>query len=130
MVSSGSRYNRVTVAMFLAVSAGGVFAQAAPDEYESLLDAEVQKVEARQIDGAAGKNDVTTPAALGGSAPVVGDKLPRTDFDNMLKSQHKGIFTFYKHLPERSRQEVYAEYLGGASIPELRTKTLDRFKQR
>lgn len=109
------------------MTAQTVYAQ---DDYMSLLDAEVQKVEARQIDGAAGANDVVSPGSVPIAAPVSGDKLPRDQFDQMLKDEHKGIYTFYKHLPERSRQEVYSEYLSGASTQEIREKTLDRFKQR
>lgn len=128
MVSFDFAGSRILAALML--TATGMVGAQSGDDYLSQLDAEVQKVEVRQIDGAAGTNEVVAPSALGSPVSVSGGKLPRNEFDDMLRVEHKGIFTFYKLLPERSKQEVYSEYVRGASTQELRTKTLDRFKQR
>jgi len=104
------------------------------DDYLSELDAEVKKVEARQIDGEAGEVSVQAPAEVstaasekrsGGSATA-----SRESFESLLKKNYLGTFGFYKKLPERSRQEIYAEYRDGAPISEVRKKIIDRLLQR
>ncbi|MEW8507601.1 MAG: hypothetical protein AB2598_12940 [Candidatus Thiodiazotropha sp.] len=48
-------------------------------------------------------------------------------FEEDLRARYMGSFTFYKKLPRRSREEVFEEYKGGASIDEIRKKIMDRF---
>jgi hypothetical protein len=104
------------------------------DDYLSELDAEVKKVEARKIDGEAGEVSVQTPAEVSTAASQKradgSATASRESFESLLKKNYLGTFGFYKKLPERSRQEIYAEYRDGAPISEVRKKIIDRLLQR
>ena len=100
------------------------------DDYESLLDAEVKKVEARKIDGESGTNTVESPAEMPSGAKTGHVGASRDEFEGLLKKKYLGTFGFYKKLPERSRQEIFAEYSAGAPVSKVRKKIIDRLLQR
>ena len=102
----------------------------AADDYLSELDAEVKKVEARNIDGAAGRNDVEAPAEVAVATRGTRNGASRDAFEGLLKQKYLGTFGFYKKLPERSRQEIFLEYQEGAPMAEVRKKIIDRLLQR
>ncbi len=100
------------------------------DDYLSELDAEVKKVESRKIDGETGENSVEAPAEITPDAGNARAGASRTAFEALLKQRYLGTFGFYKKLPERSRQEIYADYQNGAPMSEVRKKIIDRLLQR
>jgi hypothetical protein len=108
------------------------------DDYLSELDAEVQKVEARSIDGESGEDAVVSPAKegatveapAGSAAPGASATASRAKFERLLKEHYLGTFGFYKRLPERSREEVFEEYRRGADMGQLRREIIDRLLQR
>lgn len=103
----------------------------AADDYLSALDQEVQKVEARKIDGEAGVNEVESAAQVEPSDPgVVRSQASREAFEALLKRKYVGTFGFYKKIPERSRQEIFQEYRGGTPMADIRRKIIDRLLQR
>lgn len=91
------------------------FAVSEDDPYLSAISLEAAKVEKTK------------------NANSEGDETDRSDgpslkaFEDDLKASYMGSFTFYKKLPRRSREEVFEEYKGGASIDEIRKKIMDRF---
>lgn len=94
---------------------------AADDPYLQLLDAEVTKVEGVSTDTG---GDGAAPLAEAGesaSAPS------RGQFEAELRQQHVGTYSFYRRLPERSREEIFIDYSNGASTAALRDKIVDRF---
>jgi hypothetical protein len=99
-------------------------------DYLSDLDAEVKKVEARQIDGESGTSTVEAPAELSTAAGEPREGATRDAFEALLKENYLGTFGFYKKLPERSRQEIYIDYRDGAPMSEVRKKIIDRLLQR
>ena len=110
----------------LATSAAPLFAE----DYLSELDAEVKKVEARQIDGEAGTSSVVAPAEVPTDSGQQREGASRDAFEALLKQNYLGTFGFYKKLPERSRQEIYIDYRDGAPMSEVRKKIIDRLLQR
>lgn len=100
------------------------------DDYLSELEAEVKKVEARKIDGESGVSTVEAPAEVSDDKNSERAGVSRDAFEAMLRKRYLGTFGFYKKLPERSRQEIFAEYLEGAPIAEVRKKIIDRLLQR
>ena len=51
----------------------------------------------------------------------------RAHFESMLRAEHVGTYAFYRRLPERSRQEVFADYSNGATLDVVRDKIVERF---
>jgi hypothetical protein len=51
----------------------------------------------------------------------------RAHFETLLERRHLGTYTVYSRLPERSREEVFLDYSGGAPIEALREKIIDRY---
>lgn len=101
------------------------------DDYLSELDAEVKKVESREIDGESGTSTVEQPAEVApGTTASARAGASRDAFEELLRQHYLGTFGFYKKLPERSRQEIFAEYQNGAPISEVRKKIIDRLLQR
>lgn len=100
------------------------------DAYLSELDAEARKVEAREIDGEAGTSNVQSPAQVPADPANERVGASREAFEALLKKNYLGTFGFYKKLPERSRQEIFAEYRAGAPVSEVRKKIIDRLLQR
>lgn len=100
----------------------------AADDYLSELNAEADKIDARQIDGEAGPGGAVPGLAAIGGAPREG--ATRDGFEGLLKDKYLGTYGFYKKLPERSRQEIFQEYAGGAPMTDVRKKIIDRLLQR
>ena len=93
---------------------------ATDDDYLRLLDEEVSKV-----DGAAGVADVAAPGNVDGA----GGRAPgtRQQFEDTLRDQHVGTYSFYRRLPERSRQEIFLDFQAGMPMDQLRDKVVERF---
>ena len=120
----GTRAQRVPRLALAAVLLGtlGAAASAADDPYLQMLDAEVSKVEGAPTDN----TNSSSPVAAGAgdaSAPTAS----RDRFESQLREQHVGTYSFYRRLPERSREEVFLDYSNGASMDSLRDKIVDRF---
>jgi len=92
---------------------------AADDPYLELLNEEATKVEARSTD----------KGSDGGESQADGQRpsASRERFEALLEDQHVGTFSFYRKLPERSRQEIFLDYRNGASMDALREKIVDRY---
>jgi hypothetical protein len=71
-----------------------------------------------------------TLSESGETTGMTEDGLSLQAFEEDLKTRHKGSYTFYQKLPRRSREEVFLEYRGGASIDEIRQTIMDRFLHR
>jgi len=109
---------RTAVGLLGLLVSGGVCAD---DAYLRMLDEEVTKVESVPTDN--GDIDGIDVAVAGG-APT---SASREGFESLLREQHVGTYSFYRRLPERSRQEVFKDYSDGASMDVLRDKIVDRF---
>ncbi|PVV16582.1 MAG: hypothetical protein B6D77_00830 [gamma proteobacterium symbiont of Ctena orbiculata] len=92
------------------------FSFAEEDPYLSAISIEAEKVESTETTP---KSEADDPG--GGEGPSL------QAFEDDLRASYMGSFTFYKKLPRRSREEVFEEYKGGASIDEIRKKIMDRF---
>ena len=57
-------------------------------------------------------------------------QVQRAAFETLLEEEYRGTYVFYKRLNERSRQEVFLRYAGGASMKEVREMIIDRSLQR
>mgnify|MGYP006285532085 FL=1 len=93
-------------------------APAAGDPYLEMLDREVAKVEVAPTDNSPGTVGVEAAAQTGDS---------REQFEARLRSEHVGTYSFYRRLPERSREEMYLEYRSGVPMTGLREKIVQRF---
>lgn len=89
------------------------------DPYLSAISSEAEKVESSKA--ATSSEDEAADADIGPSMKA---------FEDDLKASYMGSYTFYQRLPRRSREEVFEEYKGGASIDEIRRKIMDRFLNR
>jgi hypothetical protein len=96
-------------------------ANAADDTYLLLLDAEVTKVEGVSTDTS---GDGVAPSGVSGESASTPS---RERFESQLREQHVGTYSFYRRLPERSREEIFIDYSNGASTAALRDKIVDRF---
>lgn len=112
---------RIVGAFALLVTAAGV--SSTDDPYLQLIDEEVTKVEVQQGDAAMSGIATAAPGAGG----KVSAGVSREAFEALLRERHVGTYSFYRRLPERSRQEIYLDYSNGASITLLRDKIVDRF---
>jgi hypothetical protein len=104
------------LALVLAGSCG--HAVAAGDSYLEMLDREVAKVEVSPTDNSPGTVGVESAVQAGDS---------REQFEARLRSEHVGTYSFYRRLPERSREEMYLEYRSGVPMAGLRDKIVQRF---
>lgn len=98
-------------------------ASAADDAYLELLDQEVAKVESSPTDTARETGDPAGGVTAEPSRPAPS----REQFELLLRTQNVGTYSFYRRLPERSREEVFLDYGGGASMEALRSKIIDRY---
>lgn len=114
--------HRVGVAVLLLVTLGA--AHAADDPYLQLLDQEVSKVEPGATDKG---NDAATAQVPARDSAATAPLASRKHFEDVLHEQHVGTYSFYRKLPERSREEIFLDYSGGASMEALRKKIIDRF---
>ena len=96
---------------------------AADDPYLELLDAEASKVESVSTDKNVDRDAQVRPEANGGT----GLAPSREDFEALLRERHVGTYSFYRRLPERSREEIFLDYSAGASLEALRSKVIDRY---
>ena len=96
----------------------------ADDRYLELIDEEVSKVEGVSVDKP-GDEGVTSGAAA--VKPAAQSVPLREDFEALLRREHVGTFSFYRRLPERSREEIFVDYSNGASMEALRGKIIDRY---
>ena len=97
---------------------------AADDAYLQLLDEEVTKVEAVSTDTVGGWCCPASQGRCEGQAQVAPS---RERFETQLRQQHVGTYSFYRRLPERSREEIFVDYANGASMEALREKIVDRY---
>ena len=95
-------------------------ALAADDPYLELLNEEATKVEPESTDTRR-DSDRETPLGGGRESPS------RKRFEALLRQQHVGTYSFYRKLPERSREEVFLDHSNGASMDTLREKIVDRY---
>ena len=97
---------------------------AAGDPYLEMLDEEVTKVEAAPTDTA----DDGAASSVNADSAQPAQRMPsQKQFETLLTQQQVGTYSFYRRLPERSRQEVFADYSGGASMEMLREKIIERY---
>ena len=99
------------VAVLLSMSAYSAFA--ADDDYLQSLEAEVDKVE-HGVDPAVSQKSRSEMEAQ------------RAAFEELMEDQYRGTYVFYKRLSERSKQEVFLRYAGGASFKDVREMIVDR----
>jgi hypothetical protein len=95
----------------------------ADDAYLQLLDAEATKVEPEttdtEVSDAAGDRE---PAAR-----EMSGLASREQFEALLRQENVGTYSFYRKLPERSREEIFVDYRNGASMEALRGKVVNRY---
>ena len=96
----------------------------ADDSYLELIDEEVSKVEGVSVDKPGDEGETSRAAA---PTPAAQSVPLREDFEAMLRREHVGTFSFYRRLPERSREEIFVDYSNGASMEALRSKIIDRY---
>ena len=88
-----------------------------------LLDEEVVKVEEPATDIGLDDAASSRPASIDQALQPVS----RERFETLLKQTRVGTYSFYRRLPERSREEIFLDYSGGASLEALRGKIVDRY---
>lgn len=115
------RSSAIAVLVTLCMSATGV--GAADDPYLQLLDEEATKVEGIPTDTET-QRDAATPGEPSRDAAPLGS---RASFENRMRIEHVGTYSFYQRLPERSKEEIYLDYSRGASMESLRGKIVDRY---
>jgi hypothetical protein len=112
---------RLHAACLPALLAGSVAVAATDDDYLKLLDEEVTKVDGEAIDGG------VDPAAERTGQVGKRTSASRQHFEGLLREQHVGTYSFYRRLPERSRQEIFLDYRAGLPMDQLRDKVVERF---
>jgi hypothetical protein len=97
---------------------------AADNAYLELLDAEVAKVGGAVTDTGGDAAAATRHA----DAPVdTRQRASRERFEALLRERHIGTYSFYRRLPERSREEIFLNYARGEAMDVLRDKIVDRY---
>lgn len=124
-ISRGRKPHSLTLPCVICMVAGicCTAVDAAEDPYLELLDKEVAKVESSPtaITEESGKPSGGSTAESPPPAPS------REQFELLLRRRHVGTYSFYRRLPERSREEVFLDYGEGASMEALRNKIVDRY---
>jgi len=92
------------------------------DEYLKAIEMETLKLERKAGDGEDGG---AAHRRGGGDGFSVG--LTIDGFENELQAKYTGSAVFYKKLPRRIQEEIYQEYVNGASYTQLRKKIMDRY---
>jgi hypothetical protein len=119
--ATGPLWYAVLVAAALLVTG---WASATDDSYLQMLDEEATKVDGVVTDKESQRETATSDSAkTAGEAKV----SSRVAFENLLREQHVGTYSFYRRLPERSREEVFLDFSRGASMESLRGKIVDRY---
>ncbi|WP_078121156.1 hypothetical protein [Thiosocius teredinicola] len=110
-------------ALCLLLGACGVCTAADEDPYLELLNEESSKV---GDDTADTTGDGKLRPKLNATKSA---KLAETqeEFEEILRGSHVGTYSFYHKLPERTREEIYADYKSGTEMEDLRRKIIDRF---
>lgn len=116
-------FGRIASAV-LFVGMTSLAAHAADDAYLQLLDEEVTKVESVSTDT---DGDDAGRSAEAGEVGRTQAATSRERFESLLRKQHVGTYSFYRRLPERSREEIFIDYANGASMETVREKVVDRF---
>jgi len=116
------RLRPVAVVLLIAIPLS--VSSAADDPYLQLLDEEVTKVEEVSTDTV---EDNAAGSAKTGGARRSQPAPSRKRFETLLRQQHVGTYSFYRRLPERSREEIFVDYGDGASMEALREKIVDRY---
>ena len=96
----------------------------AEDRYLELIDEEVSKVDGVSVDKAGDEGETSRTEA---EAPGARSVPLRKDFEELLRREHVGTFSFYSRLPDRSREEIFVDFSNGASMEALRGKIVDRY---
>ena len=110
------------------------------DSYLDQLEVESQKLTDRPVlapkryssdaggEGNEAENEVfQTEGESLAPSPDFDEDLTWVEFEEELKSRFLGSFTFYKKLPQHSREEIYHGYLKGNAIKEIRKKVMNRY---
>lgn len=96
---------------------------AADDPYLELLNEESSKVGGAPADTT---GDGTLRPKLNPTTTIARAETQK-EFEEILRDNHVGTYSFYNKLPDRTREEVYADYENGMDMEELRRKIIDRF---
>ena len=89
----------------------GQVCQAQTDPYLQLLAEEVTKVEESPTETVTVQEDATRLVAQSARpAPSL------NRFEELLREQHVGTYSFFSRLTERSREEIFVDYGNGASM--------------
>lgn len=96
---------------------------ASDEAYLELLDAEATKVEPDATDKQG--NSASSGPQL--TERETESLASREQFEVLLRQENVGTYSFYRKLPERSREEVFLDYRNGASMEALRGKVVNRY---
>jgi len=95
------------------------------DDYLSEIEAETVKLDPGL--GFEEQPDETGTENNTGTAEI---NRSREEFEAWLEEKYRGSFVFYSKLPQRSREEVFQQYLQGADLKVIRKTIVDRYLQR
>jgi hypothetical protein len=101
------------------------------DDYLKAIEVETEKIGksapiSTKEDGVAADTDsVVAVTGAGFSAGMSHEQL-----EGELKEKYAGTHLFYNKLPRSFQEEIYQDYLQGASIEEVRDKIMNRFLKR
>lgn len=104
-----------TVSAFLfALSMTGLASAAGEDDYLKALEAESQKMEAKEFvaESAEGEN--------------IESDAQRNEFEMYMKAKHKGTYAFYRKLPDYSKEEIFMAFTDGALMEDIRYMVIER----
>ena len=127
MPSVPVRSGRVAVLLSAALLLVPSWVGAQSDDYLRAIEQETQK-----LDGDSGGDPATPPTADAQRRTGRGFSpgLSMERFGEELAERYIGSSVFYRKLSRRYREEVYAEYLDGASIDEVRELIMGLYLRR
>lgn len=99
-------------------------ARGAGDPYLGMLEKEVTKVEGAATDNLTSSTGMQTGSTGADAAELASS---REHFEQSLRQKYVGTYSFYRRLPQRSREEVFVDFRDGAPMEALRGKIIDRF---
>jgi hypothetical protein len=97
------------------------------DDYLKAIEQETNKLGARAGADSNGGREATSAHRAGEG---FSSGLSVEGFSDELQEKYTGSAVFYRKLDPRGQEEIYQEYLDGASIAEIRKKIMDRFLKR
>jgi hypothetical protein len=105
---------------------------AGEDDYLKAIEMETEKVERKSanMELSSLQEAAPTERPRGPAGEGFSSELTLAEFEQELADKYTGTARFYQKLPRRTQEEVYQEYLKGASISEVRTKIMNRFLHR